>query len=162
MTASAASEGQFLLPVFDAEGHTGSSEAAQALRATDDATVARLYRRAYWLRRHGDVRQGGHLLSLLLMMRPFQSAFWAALGECAHVLADHETAVLAMARAAQLQPDQSAYGRSLVRYLLAAGRSDLAAPLLPPLMALAARQGQVDLQQQLAAIQARLEMPHAA
>lgn len=131
---AAAAPARFLLPSPDLL-HGSQPDAARALRGTSDSVVAQLYRRAFWLRRQGDIRQAGHLLTALLLMRPDDAAFWTAMGECCAAVQDHESAVLAFARAAMLRPDHGATGLHMVRSLLALGRDDLARPLIPVLVA---------------------------
>lgn len=96
---------RFALPQPYQGDDPARQQAARDLLATDDATVARLYRRALWLRRMGDVRGAGHLMTVLLTMRPQEPAFWTAMGECCAAVQDHERAVQALARAAMLKPD---------------------------------------------------------
>lgn len=159
---TAAAPGVFVLPGPDiGRGDARQTEAAQALRAMDDGAVANLYRRAYWLRRQGDARQAGHLLTALLLMRPDQPAFWTAMGECCAAVQDHDNAALAMARAAQLQPDHAPASVGLVRSLLVLGRSDLARPLLSALMDRATARADTQLVDRLTRLNHLLEHDHA-
>ncbi len=156
-----AAPARFVLPSPDLV-RGPQSEAAHAMQATGDGTVASLYRRAYWLRRQGDVRQAGHLLTALLLMRPDEAVFWAAMGECCAAVQDHESAVLALSRAAMLRPDHGPTGLNLVRSLLALGRDDLARPLIPVLVAQAQACADTLTAARLTRLTPPLEQAHAS
>lgn len=150
---------RFVLPRPTAGDDPALGEAARTLQATDDATVARLYRRAFWLRRQGDLQEAGHLMTALLMMRPQEPAFWTAMGECCAAVHDHERAVQALAYAALLRPGASPgrAGVQAIGSLMALGREDLALSVMPALLAQVQASGDDATGRQLAHLSALLE-----